>query len=109
MDLYTSAERLARAFDAARRRGAIGQHALIGDGTSCALVGVDGSIDWLCLPRFDSPSVFAALLDPARGATRVSPAEHGALAEGEHGERLALRSEERRVGKECRSRWSPYH
>ena len=45
----------------------IAEHGLIGDLHSVALVGTDGTIDWYCCPRFDSPSVFCAILDKGKG------------------------------------------
>ncbi|MEZ0164813.1 glycoside hydrolase family 15 protein [Kineococcus sp. LSe6-4] len=45
----------------------IADHALVGDGETAALVGLDARVAWACLPRFDSPAVFASLLDADRG------------------------------------------
>jgi GH15 family glucan-1,4-alpha-glucosidase len=53
----------------------ISDYALLGDCHSAALVGRDGSVDWACFPRFDSPSVFARLVDTSRGGSlQVRPA-----------------------------------
>src|SRR5262249_52553054 len=52
----------------------IAEHGLIGDMHTVALVGTDGTIDWYCCPRFDSPSVFAAILDADHwGLFRIAP------------------------------------
>jgi GH15 family glucan-1,4-alpha-glucosidase len=52
----------------------IAEHGIIGDLHSIALVGTDGRIDWYCCPRFDSPSVFGAILDKDRGGFyRIAP------------------------------------
>ncbi|NUT95782.1 MAG: glycoside hydrolase family 15 protein [Saccharothrix sp.] len=49
-------------------------HGLVGDLQTAALVAADGTVDWWCVPRFDSPSVFAALLDAERGGhCRIGP------------------------------------
>ena len=56
----------------------IAEHGLIGDLYSAALVGTDGTIDWYCCPRFDAPSVFAAILDRERGGHyRIAPDVEG--------------------------------
>ena len=52
----------------------IAEHGLIGDLRTCALVGSNGTIDWFCAPRFDSPSIFGSILDTERGGDwRIHP------------------------------------
>ena len=60
------------------RYAPLGEYGVIGDLHTVALVGMDGSIDFLCLPRFDSPSVFAALVDAERGGRfQIAPLLQG--------------------------------
>lgn len=50
-------------------------YAIIGDMRTLAVVGADGSMDWLCWPRFDSPAIFGGLLDENGGSWRVQPTD----------------------------------
>ncbi len=61
--------------------GRIEDYALIGDTRTAALVGSNGSIDWFCVPRFDAPACFAALLgDERNGSWRIAPADESATS-----------------------------
>jgi GH15 family glucan-1,4-alpha-glucosidase len=56
----------------------IEDYAMVGDLQTAAIVGIDGSVDWLCFPRLDSPACFAALLgDDTNGRWRLAPASGG--------------------------------
>ena len=55
----------------------IADHGLVGDLQTAALISADGSVDWFCCPRFDSPSVFGGLLDPGAGHFRIHPETSG--------------------------------
>jgi GH15 family glucan-1,4-alpha-glucosidase len=75
--------------------GRIEDYAVIGDLQTAALVGRDGSIDWLCLPRFDSPACFAALLDSNdAGRWQIAPAAGGTCTRRRYrGDSLVLETE----------------
>jgi GH15 family glucan-1,4-alpha-glucosidase len=69
----------------------IEDYALIGDGNTAALVGRDGSIDWLCWPRFDSDACFAALLGtPEHGRWKIAPASNAKATRRYRGDSLIL-------------------
>ncbi|GAB3996436.1 glycoside hydrolase family 15 protein [Glycomyces albus] len=73
----------------------IEDYGMLGDLQTAALVGRDGSVDWLCLPRFDSPACFAALLgDEESGRWRIAPASGGVADRRRYrGETLILETE----------------
>jgi alpha,alpha-trehalase len=54
---------------------AIADYAFLSDCETCALVAPNGNVEWLCLPRFDSPSVFGAIVDRDAGTFRLGPAD----------------------------------
>ncbi len=53
----------------------IGDYGFLSDGETTALVAPDGSVEWMCLPRMDSPSVFGSILGRHAGSFRVSPSD----------------------------------
>ncbi len=57
----------------------IASYAMVSDCNSAAMVGADGSIDWLCVPRFDSPALFSRLLGPDAGHWAITPSESYAV------------------------------
>lgn len=73
----------------------IGEYGFLSDCHSAALVSTGGSIDWWCLPRFDSPSVFARLLDPAAGHWTLAPVGEFTTTRDYVGDSLVLRTEMR--------------
>ncbi|MDH6522360.1 GH15 family glucan-1,4-alpha-glucosidase [Streptomyces sp. SAI-090] len=84
----------------ARTTSRIEDFALLGDMQSAALVGLDGSVDWLCPPRFDSPAIFASLLGTEEhGFWRIGPAHAAgtpppaAARRGYRGDSLILETE----------------
>src|SRR5687767_2731961 len=74
----------------------IEDYALIGDCRSAALVSRSGSIDWLCLPHFSSPSLFAAILDGERGGRfAISPVQPFTVSRRYAGESAVIETDYR--------------
>jgi GH15 family glucan-1,4-alpha-glucosidase len=81
-------------------------YGLIGDCQTAALVGRDGSIDWLCWPRFDSGACFAALLGtPEHGRWQIAPAQPVRRSRRRHrdGTQVALVNSACNLSSECRA------
>jgi alpha,alpha-trehalase len=51
----------------------IGDHGFLSDGEVSALLAPDGSVSWMCVPRFDAPSVFGSILGARAGSFRIAP------------------------------------
>jgi GH15 family glucan-1,4-alpha-glucosidase len=72
----------------------IEEYGLISDTETCALVSTTGSIDWFCVPRFDSPACFAALLgSPGNGRWRIAPLAECSCRRKYRGDSLVLETE----------------
>ena len=71
----------------------IGDYALVSDCQGAVLVSRDGSIDWACLPRFDSPALFARLLDPRTGHWRIAPTDLAEVERTYLDDTMVLRTE----------------
>src|SRR5437763_1681487 len=94
----------------------IAEYAFLSNCHTGALIAPDGAVDWLCVPSFDSASIFASLLDREAGFFRFAPfgINHPTAVRYVPGTNVLettwktpngwVRSEERRVGKECRAR-----
>ncbi len=74
------------------RAPAIGTYGFLSDCASAALVSTGGSVDWWCLPRFDSPSVFGRLLDPDGGYWRLAPDDEYSVTRDYVEDSLVLRT-----------------
>jgi GH15 family glucan-1,4-alpha-glucosidase len=75
-----------------KRPASINDYGLLSDCQGSALVSREGSIDWACTPRFDSPSMFARLLDPAAGHWRIGPTGEASTSRGYLPSTMVLRT-----------------